>query len=121
MSNKLNAIREAVFYSKERPEKLAEIISGLVTDVATSITISGADSIEIPASNNTTSDYTATVFSQYGDKMTGTSVTLALKTAVTGVSISNCTVTVASTCTASSFILKATSGTVTKEKTIALT
>lgn len=119
MSKKLEAIKKAVFYSQQKPEMLAKILEGAVSDVATSIEISGADSIKIPLSSNVTQDYSATVISQFGDKMTG-SATFALDSAVTGVSVSGNTVTVASTCTADSFTLKATSGSITVKKTVEL-
>lgn len=121
MSKKLEAIKKAVFYSQQKPEMLAKILEGAVSDVATSIEISGADSIKIPLSSNVTQDYSATVISQFGDEMSGVSATLALNEAVTGVSISNGTVTVASTCTADGFVLKATSGGISATKEVALT
>lgn len=120
MSNKFEAIKKAVFYAHEKPEELATILSGTVTDVVTSLAISGADSIEIPDDTSVTEDYTAAAFSQYGDAMTGQTITLALKASVTGVSISSGTVTVAKTATAESFTIVATCGTVTAEKTVAL-
>lgn len=119
MSKKLEAIKKEVFYSKENPEKLATIISGLITDVATDIVIEGNDSIEIPETGNATATYIGKTYSQYGDAMDN--ATLALKSAVTGVSISEGTVTVASTCTAESFTIQATSGSKTAEKVVELT
>lgn len=41
MSKKLDYIKKAVFYSQQKPELLAELLSGIVTDVATSISIGG--------------------------------------------------------------------------------
>lgn len=119
MSKKVDAITNMVFFAKENPRKLAEVIAGLVTDTATSISLAGADSITVPAEESVTEDYTATVVSQFGDEMTG-SVTLSLKEEVTGVSISSNTVTVNSTATAGSFVIKAVCGSVTAEKTVAL-
>lgn len=122
MSKKFDAIKKAVFYAHEKPEKLAEILEGAVSDVVTSLSISGADSIEIPTGDTAnTANYTSKAFSQYGDEMTGQTITLALKASVTGVSISSGTVSVAKTATAESFTIKATCGTVTAEKTVALT
>lgn len=120
MSKKLDAMKKAVFYAHEKPEKLAEILSGLVSDVVTSLSISGADSVEIPADTSVTEDYSATAFSQYGDEMDGQTITLSLKESVTGVSISSGTVTVAKTASEGSFVVVATCGTVTAEKTVAL-
>jgi hypothetical protein len=120
MSKKLDAIKNAVFYAKENPEQLATILEGVVSDVLTSLSISGEDSIKIPTGDTpNTADYTAKAFSQYGDVMEAT-ITLALKESVTGVSLSNGTVSVASTATDDSFVIIATSGTVTAEKSVAL-
>lgn len=119
MSKKLEYIRKAVFYSQQKPELLAELLAGVVTDVATSVSIEGSTFIKKPASGNATASYTAKVLSQYGDVMTGTP-TLALKEAVTGVSISDGTVTVASTVTAKSFTIKATSGSLVGEYTVSI-
>ena len=122
MSNKLEALKKAVFYAHEKPEELAKILEGNVSDVASTVVLNGADSIEIPSGDTAnTADYTAKVFSQFGDEMAGQTVTIALKESVTGVSISSGTVSVAKTATAESFILKATCGTVIAEKTVALT
>lgn len=123
-------IKKAVFYAHEKPEKLAEILDMIIEmiseededDVVTSLSISGADSIEIPTGDTAnTADYTSKAFNQNGEEMTGQTITLALKASVTGVSISNGTVSVAKTATAESFTIKATCGTVTAEKTVALT
>lgn len=119
MSKKLDYIKKAVFYSQQKPELLAELLSGIVTDVATSISIEGSTSIKKPATGNSTETYTAEVLSQYGDVMTGTP-TIALKEAVTGVSLSSGVVTVASTVTATEFVLKATSGSLTSEYTVTI-
>lgn len=121
MSNKFEAIKKAVFYAHEKPEDLATLIAGVVSDVVKSLAISGADSIEIPTGDTgNTETYTAKVFSQYGDEMVGQTVIFTLKAAVTGVSISGGVVTVAKTATDESFTLVATCGTVTAEKTVAL-
>ena len=88
----------------------------------TSVVISGADSIEIPSGDTAnTATYIAKALSQFGDEMAGQTITLTRKSAVTGVSISNGTVSVEKTATAGSFTIKATCGTVTAEKTVALT
>lgn len=119
MSKKIEAIKKAVFYAQQDPEALATVIAGTVTDVVTTVEISGASSITKPTSDSVTESYTGKALSQYGDGMTNT-VTLALKTAVTGVSISNGTVTVDTTATADSFTLKATCGAVTAEMKVDL-
>lgn len=97
MSNKFNYLKEAVFYSQQDPNKLAEILSGVVQDTATSITISGSSLVENDVTNGTTAKYTSVALSQFGDEMSGVEVTLSLKEAVTGVSISGGTVTIANT------------------------
>lgn len=115
MSKKLDAIKKAVFYAHENPTELAKIISGAVTDVVSKVTVSGATEIILDTTSGSTSEYTGKAFSQYGDTMTN-SVTLALKESVTGVSISDGTVTVAKTVTdGTTFVVKGTSGTVTGE------
>lgn len=122
MSNKYDAIKKAVFYAHEKPEALADILEGNVSDVVTKVTLSGADSIEIPSGDTAnTETYTAKAFSQFGDEMAGQTITIALKAAVTGVTISSGVVSVAKTATAESFTLTATCGTVVAEKTVALT
>lgn len=121
MSNKYDAIKKAVFYAHEKPEALADILEGIVSDVVTSVALSGADSIEIPSGDTAnTKTYTAKALSQFGDEMEGQTVTIALKSAVTGVSISSGVVSVAKTATEESFTLTATCGTVVAEKTVAL-
>lgn len=120
MSKKLDALKEAVFYAQQKPEKLAGYLASLISDTVTSVAISGADSITIPSgATPATETYTATVFSQFGDAM-DESVTLSLKESVTGVSISSGVVSVDNTASAGSFIVVATCGTVTSEKTVAL-
>ena len=122
MSNKYDAIKKAVFYAHENPEALADILEGIVSDVVTSVALNGADSIEIPSGDtDNTKTYTAKALSQFGDEMEGQTVTIALKSAVTGVSISSGVVSVAKTATEESFTLTATCGTVVAEKTVALT
>lgn len=122
MSKKLEAIKKAVFYAHENPIELAKILEANVSDVVTKVAIAGNSSIEIPSGDtDNTATYTATVFSQYGDVMTGQTVTFALDEAVTGVSVSDGVVTVSKTATAESFVLKATCGSVVEKKTIALT
>ena len=90
--------------------------------VPTTVTVAGAESITIPASDSTTSTYTAEVKDQNGDKLTDATVTWSLKAEVSGVSVNSSTgvVTVASTANAESFILVATCNSATKETTVAL-
>lgn len=121
MSKKYDAIKRAVFYASQKPQMLADILEGVVSDTVTSTVISGADSIDVPTGDTAnTSTYTAKALSQFGDEMAGQTVTLALKASVTGVSISSGVVSVAKTATATSFTLTATCGTVVSEKVVAL-
>ena len=121
MSKKYDAIKRAVFYSNQKPQLLAEILEGLVSDAVTSVALSGADSIKVPSGDTAnTATYTAKALSQFGDEMAGQTITIALKASVTGVSISSGVVSVAKTATATSFTLTATCGTVVAEKTVAL-
>ena len=121
MSKKYDAIKRAVFYANQKPQLLADILEGAVSDAVTSVTLSGADSIKVPSGDTAnTATYTAKAFSQFGDEMAGQSITIALKASVTGVSISSGVVSVAKTATATSFTLTATCGTVVAEKTVAL-
>lgn len=118
MSKKLEALTKAVFYSQEKPETLAGLLSDLIEDTATGIVIDGSDVIELDTVNDSTVEYKSTVVSQFGDEMTGT-VTLSLDEAVTGVSLSGSTVTVAKTVTdGTTFTLKAVSGNITVKKTV---
>lgn len=120
MSKKVEAIKGMVFYAQQKPESLATLIAGLVADVATSIEVDGATSINVPTGDTAnTATYTASAFSQYGDEMSN-SVTLALNEAVTGVAISNGVVSVSKTAEAEKFVLKATCGTVTQLVEVAL-
>lgn len=119
MSKKFETIKDAVFFSRETPEKLANLICGLITDVITSVVIEGASSITIPTNESVEETYTATAVSQFGDSMDN-EVTLSLKESVTGVSVSGKKVTVTSSATAGSFVLKAVCGEITKEVTVAL-
>lgn len=121
MSKKLDAIKKAVFYAEQNPEGLAEIIAGAVSDVATSIEIAGPTKITIPSGDTAnTADYTATVFSQYGDVMAGTTATLSLKESATGVSISDGTVSVAKTASAGTIVVKAVVDTLSAEYSVEL-
>lgn len=123
MSNKFEVVKKAVFYAEQNPSALAEIIAGTITDVATTVKVSGASSIPVATTGTAnTSTYTAEVRSQYDDIMDGASVTFALKAAVTGVSVNSGTgvVSVANTATATSATVTATSSGVVGEKTIVL-
>lgn len=118
MSKKLEAIKKAVFYAQQNPSELAKILADNISDVAKSVVVSGATSIELDTTNGSTSAYTAKAFSQFGDEM-DSAVTLALKEAVTGVSISDGTVTVAKTVAdGTTFVVKGTCGNAVGELTV---
>lgn len=79
MSKKFEAIKQAVFYAHETPEKLAGILEGLVEDVFTGVVFkNGPSEVKIPESANATATYVAKAVSQFGDEMTN-SVTYTLK------------------------------------------
>lgn len=120
MSKKLEALKDAVFYAQQKPEVLATLLAGVITDTATSVRLSGASSITVPTGDTAVEEtYTAEVLSQFGDTMSGTP-TLALTETVTGVTVSGMKVSVANTATATSFTLKATSGSLTAQMTVTL-
>lgn len=111
MSKKMEYIKNAVFYAKEKPETLAELLAGLVTDVFTDVVFTSAPvEVEIPKSDTTTVTYVAEAQSQYGDKMSN-AVTYALVAEHTGATITSTGVlTVESTAEAGNIEIKATSG-----------
>lgn len=117
MTNKEKAITDAIFYAHEKPETLAGLISPLIADVATSVSIVGDTVIELDTENGSSVKYVGEVLSQFGDKMAD--ATISLKETVTGVSIGSGTVTVAKTVTdGTTFVLVATSGAIRSELTV---
>ena len=117
MTNKEKAITDAIFYAHEKPETLAGLISPLIADVATSVSIVGDTVIELDTENSSSVKYVGEVLSQFGDKMAD--ATISLKETVTGVSIGSGTVTVAKTVTdGTTFVLVATSGAIRSELTV---
>lgn len=117
MTNKEKAITDAIFYAHEKPETLAGLISPLVADVATSVSIVGDTVIELDTEKGSSVKYVGEVLSQFGDKMAD--ATISLKETVTGVSIGSGTVTVAKTVTdGTTFVLVATSGALSSELTV---
>lgn len=111
MSKKSEYIKKAVFYAHEKPETLAEILTGLVADVFTDVVFTSAPvEVEIPKSGSTTVTYVAEAQSQYGDKMSN-AVTYALVASHEGATITTAGVlTVANTTEAGEISVKATSG-----------
>jgi hypothetical protein len=122
MSKKVESIKQAVFYSKENPERLAQIIAGVVADVATTVQITGESDILIPTGDTAvTKTYTAKVFSQYGDEMAGQSITYSV-TSATGVSINSSTgvLSISKTASAGEITVTATCGGKTDTITVTL-
>ena len=111
MSKKFEYIKKAVFYSQQNPAALATLIAGTVSDVATTVTVTGEAEITIPADEAVTKSYTATVLSQFGDVMQGETIVWSV-TSATGVSISNGTLSVGKTASAGTITVTATDGTV---------
>ena len=111
MSKKAEYIKKAVFYAHEKPETLADILTGLVTDEFTDVVFTSAPvEVEIPKTGNTTVTYVAEAQSQYGDKMTN-EVSYALVASHTGATITTEGVlTVANTTATGEISVKATSG-----------
>lgn len=113
MSKKFEYIKKAVFYSEQNPAMLAELIAGTITDVVTSVSVSGEDNILIPTGDTSaTKTYTAEVLSQFGDVMEGQSITYSV-TSATGVSINSSTgvLTISKTASAGKVTITATCGT----------
>ena len=120
MSKKLEALKDSVFYAQQKPEVLATLLAGVITDTATSVRLSGASSITVPTGDTAVEEtYIAEVLSQFGDTMSGTP-TLSLTETVTGVTVSGMKVSFAKTATATSFTLKAMSGSLTAQMTVTL-
>mgnify|MGYP004505732489 CR=1 FL=1 len=112
MSKKMEYMKKAVFYAKEKPETLAELLAGLVTDVFTDVVFTSAPvEVEIPSEGNVTATYVAEAQSQYGDKMSN-AVTYALVATHEGATIdsSKGVLTVTSATEAGNIEIKATSG-----------
>lgn len=87
-------LKEAIFYSKEKPELLFNILFPKVKDtsVESVVTISGATSLKLSATDSvTTTAPTTVVIDQYGDKIASPTLTYAIKTAVTGCSVDSST------------------------------
>lgn len=113
MSKKFDYIKKAVFYAEQKPEMLAELISGTVTDVATSVSVAGEGNILIPTGDTSvTKTYTAEVLSQFGDVMPDQTITWSIPE-TTGVTIGSSTgvLTVAKTASAGKVVVTATCGT----------
>lgn len=112
MSKKMDYIKNAVFYAKEKPETLAELLAGLVTDVFTAVVFTSAPvEVEIPSGDDVTATYVAEAQSQYGDKMSN-AVTYSLVATHEGATIESATgvLTVTKSASAGNIEIKATSG-----------
>lgn len=114
MSKKAKYIKNAVFYAHERPEMLADLLTGLVTDTLTSVAFTEAPAeVIIPASDSETATYKAQALSQFGDGMSN-AITYSLVGTHEGATIdgSSGVLTVQSTTSPGNIQIKATSGSV---------
>ena len=116
MSKRSDYFERAVFFAQQDAKLLANILLGAIEDVPAYITISGSAVAENDNVDGSTHSYTAVAYNEYGDPLDD-AVTLALKAAVSGVSISGGTITLTSAVADSTtFIVK---GTVVANATVA--
>lgn len=114
-------LKQAIFYSKEDPELLFNILFPKVKDssVTDVVTITGDTSLKLSATDSvSTAAPVTTVLDQYGDKIASPTLTYAIKTAITGCSVDSSTgVLTATTAVAagSKPVIKVTCGTKTAE------
>lgn len=111
---------EAIFFAKEKPELLFDILFDKVKDTPklSSISISGDTSINIPTSDSaTTTAPTVTGLDQYGDAISVSGTTFALKEEATGCSVDSSTgvLTVTTTAEEGEVIIVATNTSLTAE------
>ena len=92
MSKRSDYFERAVFFAQQDPKLLANVLLGALEDVPAYITISGSAVAENDNVDGSTHTFTAVAYNEYGDPLDN-AVTLALKAPVSGVSISNGTVT----------------------------
>lgn len=87
-------LMDAIFYAKEDPTKLFDILFPKVKDTSavTSVYSLGDTTLKLVSGDSaTTKAMTTTVLDQYGDKMSGQTITYSLKTPVTGCSVDSST------------------------------
>lgn len=116
MSKRSDYFERAVFFAQQDPKLLANVLLGALEDAPAYITISGSTVVENDNVDGSTHSYTAVAYNEYGDPLDN-AVTLALKAAVSGVSISKGVVTLTSAVAdGTTFIVK---GTVAANATVA--
>lgn len=121
LSNK-KQLTDAIFYAKEKPELLFNILFPLVRDnaVNTVIRISGPATIQMDEEDSVASTAPVVeVFDQYGIAIASPSVSFALKTAVTGCAVNSSTgvltITNATVTAGAKPVIVATAGSITAE------
>lgn len=115
MSKKFEYIKRAAFFSEQKPEMLASLLEGVIEDVETSVSVSGDSTVEIPTGDTAnTATYSASVLSQFGDEISGKTITFSIPT-TTGVTIGESTgvLSVSKTATAGVVTITATAGSLT--------
>lgn len=124
LSNK-KQLTDAIFYAKEKPELLFNILFPLVRDnaVNTVIRISGDSTIQMDSEASVASSAPVVeVFDQYGIAIASPTVTFAIKSAVTGCAVNSTTgvltITNATVTAGAKPVVVATAGTLTAELTI---
>ena len=94
------------------------------TDVVAELgTISGNDSVALPAasSSSVTATYSVTAYNKYGETISSPSIVWSIEGDPTGITINDGTLTVTNEAAAGTITLKATSGALTATKTISIT
>lgn len=125
MSMTFEEIKSAVFYSNEKPDVLANIIKGVMDSipaVASEISLTpSASTVTIPTGDTAeTVTISSVVKDQFGTTMGNKTATLALAESVTGVTLSEGTLSVAKTASAGSVVINATCDDATASVTITL-
>lgn len=90
----IKQLKNAIFYSKEKPELLLDILFPIVRDVAvaTTVFVKGDATLTLDKVNNvTTSAPIVTVFDQYDLAISSPTVSFAIKTSVTGCTVNSST------------------------------
>lgn len=107
-----SVIKDAVFYAKEDPNKLATILMGVIESIPkapTKIVVSSTeDKITIPTDESVTATITATVFDQFGSEMPSRETTLSLADTYTGVTLADGVLTVEKTAVECIVVINAT-------------
>lgn len=119
-------LKRAIFYAKEDPSLLFDILFDKVKDtpVATSVFIVGDTELTLSATESvTTKAPEVSVFDQYGDAIADPTVSYAIKSAISGCSVSSTTGVLTATTAVeagSKPVIVATSGTKTAELVVTI-